>query len=135
MSLVTEFSTKRWAAAIGDSTDHRKNEGCGNVSSSRRIFPFRHLPERRMRSWDGTASEVDDMRREMDMLIQAEHESRVAETTGILHVMEALREELACTNAALENMSDPETLYCILRKSRSMNAHVLELKRHHEEME
>lgn len=63
-------------------------------------------------NWAGEsiASEAHGLRRDVETAIMWEREARVAESAEILMVLEALREGLERTNAAVEAMTEPGTL-------------------------
>jgi len=81
------------------------------------------------------ASETEELRSYVQQLMQTERDARVAESTEILMVLEAFREGLTRTNAAVEATMEPETLYRILAQSGQMTAYSQALSQHQEQLE
>merc|ERR1719476_1037710 len=65
-------------------------------------------------------SDTQDFRKDIQQAIKDEREARLSESVEILSVVEALREALARTNAAVEEAAHPDYLFRILAKSEEM---------------
>ena len=68
-------------------------------------------------------------------LLQAEREARDEQTSEILMVLDALREEVARTNANLEARSAPDALYQAISQSGQMSAQSRAIGQHQEQLE
>lgn len=81
------------------------------------------------------ANETEELRRDVRRLLQAEREARDEQTSEILMVLDALREEVARTNANLEARSAPDALYQAISQSGQMSAQSRALGQHQEQLE